>query len=109
MTECPGGLPQSQHGTRIRARARDEPARWGGETFVILLPMTGLQEATAAADRLRCAIAADNWPAVQHPSASLGTASQTPAEPADALLDPMDRALCKTKETGCNPVFAAAP
>ncbi|MCW8907534.1 MAG: GGDEF domain-containing protein [Sedimenticola sp.] len=38
-------------------RTVDVPARWGGEEFCILLPETGLEEALAAAERIRAGLA----------------------------------------------------
>ena len=51
--------------TRKSLRTEDMPARWGGEEFVVLLPMTALAQATLVANRLRAAIArhADRRPA----------------------------------------------
>ena len=94
---------------QAKTRATDELARWGGEEFVVLLPMAKLQEATRAAEKLRRAIAAEHWPGITEISASFGVAAHTLPESADALLDRTDAALYKAKANGRNRVCTAEP
>jgi diguanylate cyclase (GGDEF)-like protein len=94
---------------RTYTRVSDEIARWGGEEFVILLPMASQQEATIAAEKLRQAIVAEQWPAVETLSASFGVATHRPEESGDALLDRADGALYRAKKLGRNRVCTAAP
>ena len=89
-----------------QTRATDQLARWGGEEFVVLLPMAELAEATSAAEKLRQAIVADHWPAIKQITASFGVAAHERHESADALLDRVDAALYKAKENGRNRVYA---
>jgi diguanylate cyclase (GGDEF)-like protein len=49
-------LASIARGLESRVRAPDLVARWGGGSFAILLPETGLDEATRTLDRLRCAL-----------------------------------------------------
>ncbi|WP_462320655.1 GGDEF domain-containing protein, partial [Halochromatium sp.] len=58
-----------------QTRATDQLARWGGEEFVVLLPMAELPEAARAAEKLRQAIDTDHWPAIEHITASFGVAA----------------------------------
>lgn len=43
------------------------PARWGGEEFVVLLPLTALAQAMLVANRLRSAIGATATPTCAGP------------------------------------------
>ncbi|MEA1049396.1 diguanylate cyclase [Lamprobacter modestohalophilus] len=92
---------------QAQTRASDALARWGGEEFVLLLPMTSVQAATTAAEKLRRAIVNDHWPVIDQLSASFGVAARTPGESADALLDRADHALYQAKESGRNRVCTA--
>ncbi|MBK1619627.1 hypothetical protein CKO42_14500 [Lamprobacter modestohalophilus] len=92
---------------QAQTRASDALARWGGEEFVLLLPMTSVQAATTAAEKLRRAIVNDHWPVIDQLSASFGVAAHTPGESADALLDRADHALYQAKESGRNRVCTA--
>lgn len=92
---------------QAQTRASDALARWGGEEFVVLIPMANVQEATTAAEKLRRSIVSDHWPTIDQLSASFGVAAHTPGESADALLDRADNALYKAKESGRNRVCTA--
>lgn len=92
-----------------KTRATDQLARWGGEEFVVLLPMAELPEAIVAAEKLRQAMTADGWPVINQLTASFGVAAHAVQESADDLLDRVDAALYKAKENGRNRVYAAEP
>lgn len=92
-----------------KTRATDQLARWGGEEFVVLLPMAELPETIVAAEKLRQAITADDWPVINQLTASFGVAAHAVQESADDLLDRVDAALYKAKENGRNRVYAAEP
>lgn len=88
-------------------RQSDSAARLGGEEFVVLMPGTGLAEATGAAERLCRELAAQvrvNPP----PSitASFGVAALQADERGDALLARADAALYRAKTSGRNRVVA---
>ena len=83
-------------------------ARFGGEEFVVVLPLTDGETATAVAERLRVTIAKGPWPARRPVTASFGVArlSDTMAGRED-LLSEADRALRHAKQTGKNRVVYA--
>lgn len=92
-------------------RSQDVAARWGGEEFIVLLPETGLAEATALAERLRAAIAGmrlvhgDTSLAV---TASFGVAERTVGQAdLDALILAADKCLYAAKAGGRNRVSPA--
>lgn len=92
-------------------RTTDFGARYGGEEFVILLPDTGLLEATTIAEEIRKGILSLQ---IEHEkskvspmiTASLGVASIIPSEDASAkqLLEYADKALYIAKRNGRNRV-----
>jgi diguanylate cyclase (GGDEF)-like protein len=87
---------------RRQARTNDFAARYGGEEFAILLPHTTAASATVAANRIRAAFMATNWP--ERPiTASIGVATLTPATatPEDFVHE-ADRALYWAKHLGRN-------
>lgn len=92
-------------------REQDVAARWGGEEFILLLPETGLAEAAALAERLRCSIAGIRLdppgPALAI-TASFGVAQRGPHCPnLDALISAADKYLYQSKEGGRNKVSHA--
>jgi diguanylate cyclase (GGDEF)-like protein/PAS domain S-box-containing protein/putative nucleotidyltransferase with HDIG domain len=92
-------------------RSSDFGARYGGEEFVILLPDTGLLEATSIAEEIRKGILSLQ---IEHEkskvspmiTASLGVASIIPSKDASAkkLLENADKALYIAKRNGRNRV-----
>lgn len=100
-------LRQVSNVLRESARAYDVVARYGGEEFAILLPNTGMDEAIAAAERLREQIESiEN----RHSSitASLGVASTHLGHSMPAtLLYQADKALYTAKRSGRNRVCVA--
>ena len=95
-------------------RAVDLIARIGGEEFLVVLPETGLAEATATAERLRTRIIATPVPlpgdaGVLTVSASIGLAlSEGGDSGVDALLERADRALYAAKAEGRNKVTVSS-
>lgn len=100
---------------RVSSVIRDHDLlfRWGGDEFVLLLPHTSGQEATAMAERVRAAVAAE--PMVTHTVAdpvrltvSCGVTGtlEIPHEP-DALVALADAALYRAKHDGRGRVFVA--
>ena len=89
------------------ARATDIVARYGGEEFMVLMPDTGAEEASSAAERIRRRVAA-------HPVAdknrsveitiSLGISARVPGRRTDpeALVRLADEALYAAKQAGRN-------
>ncbi|WP_417275271.1 diguanylate cyclase [Celeribacter halophilus] len=98
---------------RDTLRSMDLLARFGGEEFLVCMPMTSLVEARTVAERLRTAICsqpatvtADGTPVTV--SASIGLAMGGASGPApsdiDTLLEIADRALYAAKAEGRNQV-----
>ena len=111
-----GGDEALRHFVQIvrgQLRGQDELGRLGGEEFAVLLPETGLDSAVVIAERIRCAIEAAPARFGDTPiplTASFGVACrQSPAEPADALLQRADEALYAAKSGGRNRVHTAVP
>jgi diguanylate cyclase (GGDEF)-like protein/PAS domain S-box-containing protein len=96
--------------TRNSLRAEDMAARWGGEEFVVLLPLTALPEAMLVANRLRAAIAATPTPTCAGPlpvSCSCGVAQRRRGERIADFIARADAALYAAKDAGRNACVAA--
>lgn len=97
-------------------RQQDLLARFGGEEFMVLLPMTDLAGAAQMAERLRLALvqAPLPWAAQAHAQAlalraSFGVAlAHSPPDSDDALLKRADQALYAAKAGGRNQVVTEA-
>ncbi len=93
-------------------RTVDIVGRIGGEEFAVLLPETGLAQATEVAERLRehvaqAALVFDAGQS-QHFTVSIGVTTVLEKETnLDILLSEADRALYEAKEAGRNRVVAA--
>jgi diguanylate cyclase (GGDEF)-like protein/PAS domain S-box-containing protein len=94
---------------RATLRTIDTVVRWGGEEFAIILPETAAPAASAAAERLRAALAATDVLAEGehiHFTISIGVAVPTGDDPR-ALLRRSDDALYSAKAGGRNTVRLA--
>lgn len=96
---------------RRDSRNSDTAARIGGEEFVLLLPETGLNDASIVAERLRTAIAEKMIPcgrASVRVTVSIGVATADPLmnEPAD-LVRRADDLLYAAKRSGKNRIIAS--
>jgi diguanylate cyclase (GGDEF)-like protein len=95
------------------ARKSDLCARIGGEEFVVLMPETGGQDAVAAAERIRIALAASAHPTVpelgaEPVTASFGVATRDGATGSvEDLVAAADAALYAAKSGGRNRVALA--
>jgi diguanylate cyclase (GGDEF)-like protein/PAS domain S-box-containing protein len=97
--------------TRKSLRTEDMPARWGGEEFLALLPLTALSEASLVGERLRVAIAGAPVPTSVGPlpvTCSCGIAQRRRAEPILEFIARADAALYQAKNSGRN-ACAVAP
>lgn len=83
-------------------------ARWGGEEFVIVMPQTPAEEATAVAERLRMVMARTEWPAGLQVTASWGVAQATTPAEVDAALREADQAMYRAKHAGRDRVISAS-
>lgn len=85
-------------------REFDVFARWGGEEFVILLPQTDCKEAAAIAERLRRLICRESLKKEMTLTCSFGVTSFSSQDDEDSIMNRVDRALYKAKESGRNVV-----
>ena len=91
-------------------REGDLAVRYGGEEFVLALAGVELDAATAVAERLRSAIAGEDWGVVAaglRVSVSIGVAAVVEAPAATALFSLADRRLYAAKFGGRDRVVAA--
>ena len=84
-------------------RDTDDLFRIGGDEFVAVLEVRGVDEAAAVAERLCAAARATGW------TISVGVAVQTDTEPAEEALRRADSALYEAKRAGRDQVRLAAP
>ena len=96
-------------------RVTDRFARWGGEEFVLLMPVTTpVVSASLAVERIRGAVAAHVWsdtralPPDLRVTVSAGVATCVPGEAVEALVARADAALYQAKKAGRN-CFVMAP
>ena len=92
-------------------RESDVCCRLGGEEFVLVLPDTPRQDATALAEHIREDLQAqviEVGQASVRVTSSFGVASQSGKYDLDALLKDADKALYKAKERGRNRVVSAS-
>ena len=85
-------------------RETDVIARWGGEEFIILLPMNNENETSMTAERLRETIMAMNSIPTKI-TCSFGVTSYQSGDDFDIMLKRADMALYDAKETGRNKVI----
>jgi len=89
---------------RGNIRAEDTVGRWGGEEFMIILPQTEPDQATAVAEKIREAIASENFPHVGKQTASFGVTGFIQGDTEITILARTDRALYSAKSKGRNRV-----
>jgi diguanylate cyclase (GGDEF)-like protein len=96
-------------------RVTDRFARWGGEEFVLLMPVTTpVESASLAVERIRSAVASHDWssssalPADARVTVSAGVATCTPGESVEGLIARADIALYQAKDAGRNCFVMAA-
>jgi diguanylate cyclase (GGDEF)-like protein len=96
-------------------RVTDRFARWGGEEFVLLMPVTTpVESASLAVERIRAAVAAHEWsstpamPADARVTVSAGVATCVAGESVETLLARADAALYQAKDAGRNCFVMAA-
>ncbi|WP_376767467.1 GGDEF domain-containing protein [Paludibacterium denitrificans] len=94
--------------TESQIRLGDTFGRYGGEEFLLILPMTELPSALSLAERIRGYLA--STPLLEHPrpltiTASFGVAQIKANESIDSWLIRADKALYRAKENGRNCVM----
>lgn len=95
----------------VQASVRDSDllCRWGGEEFVILMPLTDLDGARVAAEKIRKAVDQYPFPNVHHLTISLGVATYLPNEQKELWFKRADLCLYKAKQNGRNQAIAWQP
>ncbi|MEA1913891.1 MAG: GGDEF domain-containing protein, partial [Campylobacterota bacterium] len=91
----------------LKVRNRDIFARWGGEEFVILLPVTKLEEAQKVAEHLRQAIEEHLFYNNLRVTCSFGVAQVEQNDTEQTALKRADEALYVAKQNGRNRVEIA--
>ncbi len=98
---------------RRNTRSIDLPCRYGGEEFLVIMPDTNMSRAYQVGERLRVAIAADQFAIPGgggiHLTASVGIATlECPDDTPEAVFRRADNALFAAKRRGRNRVAANA-
>lgn len=99
-----GVLMEFAQRMRDAIRLADRPARWGGEEFAIVLPLTDLEEALDLAERLRSTMADRPFADSGNLSASFGVTVVRPDDDIAETVLRADRALYTAKRLGRNRV-----
>jgi len=97
-------LKQFAQCLKTHIQREDLLARWGGEEFVLLMPLTTAEEAFEVAERLRKLLAEQSWPSGLKVSASFGVA-QAPGHSdgeagVEAAMRAADQAMYRAKREG---------
>lgn len=87
-------------------RPSDRIYRWGGEEFLVLLPNTDGEFATAVCNRIIKNLRAHIFEVVGTVTASIGVASLQPDDEIDSLVNRSDDYLYKAKDNGRDQVMA---
>jgi diguanylate cyclase (GGDEF)-like protein/hemerythrin-like metal-binding protein len=90
-----------------RVREADLVARWGGEEFAVLAPMTDAEGAVRLAEKLRGLMEVTHLGPVGAVTASFGVAEMRPDDTIEAMLHRVDEALYGAKDAGRNQVKCA--
>lgn len=88
-------------------RDSDRVARWGGEEFAVIAPMTGGEGAEKLAEKLRAIMASTHLGPREPVTASFGVAELGPDDTVETLLQRADAALYRAKQAGRNQVCRA--
>jgi diguanylate cyclase (GGDEF)-like protein len=93
---------------REACRKDDTVSRFGGEEFILLMPGTSLNDASATAERIRHKINSTHFPSVGHITISAGVAALADCGgDMKSLLHRADEALYEAKGAGRNVVITA--
>ncbi len=87
-----------------RKRQSDIIGRWGGEEFILILPLSEKKDIIAFAESLRKIIDEHDFENVDHVTASVGATLYIHEEPIDHTISRADKALYRSKNQGRNQV-----
>ncbi len=90
---------------KTSSRVEDIVARFGGEEFILLIPNTGLDQATQLAERLRADTEEATMPIPTNITASFGVTRLLAQDTQESLIARADRALYGAKDAGRNRVI----
>ena len=90
-------------------RESDTVARWGGEEFAVIAPMTAEEGAASLAEKLRSIMATTHLGPKESVTASFGVAEFRADDTLESLLQRADAALYRAKQSGRNQVCRAEP
>lgn len=91
---------------RTAIRKTDQPGRWGGEEFMIVLPATGTAEAVFLAERVRRRVEQFVFEEDRHITVSIGVSEIHKHEELMNFYQRVDNALYQAKAQGKNKVVA---
>jgi len=77
-------------------------ARWGGEEFILLLPQTDIRHALTIAEKFRLMIQDYDFRDIGHITCSFGVTSYREGDTKDRIIQRVDNAMYKAKQTGRN-------
>ncbi len=90
-------------------RKVDTVGRWGGEEFLIVCPVTSVEDVKLLAEKLRLKVEAFDFTGAGSITSSFGAAEIQQADSVDNLIGRADKALYQAKESGRNCVVADHP
>jgi diguanylate cyclase (GGDEF)-like protein len=94
---------------RQQIRGTDSLVRWGGDEFLILMPMTYAADAEELAERLRASVALQQFGRASKITLSMGVAEYRPGEPLEEWLARADRSVYIAKAQGRDQVVSNLP
>lgn len=86
----------------LEIRTIDMLSRWGGEEFLIIMPMTDRDGAMITAERIRIAVAQTQFTKGLSQTCSFGVTAYKQGESIEALIERVDKALYGAKMRGRN-------
>jgi len=95
-------LKRSVETVRRNIRKSDTLARWGGEEFMIILPLTDASELTSISEFLRDKLQHVEHETVGSVTASFGASVLRPGDSFASLIQRVDSALYQSKQSGRN-------